>query len=62
MGELSYAHLLITLIAFATWLIPLWAITERIGRHPALSLVALFVGPLYLWWLAYAHWPSQPSS
>jgi hypothetical protein len=62
MGEPSIAHWIITIALVAIWLVPLWVITRRIGRSPALSVIALLVGPLYLWWLAFSRWPSQPSA
>ena len=57
MGTPSYSNWIIVLALIASWVIPLWFITKRIGRPPALSLLAVLVGPLYLWWLAFARWP-----
>ena len=63
MGSTSIWHWFV-LLAVA-WVIPLWFITKRNGKPPALSLLALIPGVflIYVWWLAFARWPAlEPNS
>jgi hypothetical protein len=46
-------------LAIAMWVVPMWRIIGRTGRHPALALLAIvpFTALLMLWWLAFVDWP-----
>jgi hypothetical protein len=58
MGDVSIWHWFFLGAVF--WVIPLWIVTRRIGRSPALSFFALIPGVflVYVWWLAFARWPN----
>lgn len=63
MGTLSIWHwAIITTFAAVVAVPPFWRITVRSGRNGALSLVILLPIPLitvlYLWFIAFARWPS----
>jgi len=64
LGELSYWHwIIIAFLYVFGWMIPLWRIIGRTGRHPALSLIGFspLTALVMLWWLAYARWPAVDS-
>jgi hypothetical protein len=56
MGSASIAHLLF--FSAIIWTLPLWFITKRIGRAPALSLLTRLPG-VGFFWVAFSHWPSS---
>ena len=53
--------LILAPLAILIWVVPLWRIIRRTGRHPALALLAVvpLSALLILWWLAFADWPKQ---
>jgi len=63
MGTFSLWHWIIVLLVLWIWVFPLWRILKRIGRTPALALLAVIplIGSILLWWIALSDWPKLRS-
>jgi hypothetical protein len=64
MGSLSILHWLIVLmmlLVWTAWIVPLYRILGRTGLGAGWSFLALFppAGMVLLWVIAFARWPSQ---
>ena len=59
--EWDLEWLILVPVAILLWIVPLWRIVRRTGRHPALALIAAvpLTALILIWWLAFVDWPAQ---
>jgi hypothetical protein len=64
MGSFSIWHLIILLIWFVVFIVPIWRIVSKAGYSGALSLLAIIplVNIILLWVFAFVKWPVESSS